>query len=171
MKRHIEQQVAKTLGAEVADVVRDVQKEAIQKVVYDVYPQTVKYDRRKENGGLADEDNMAAFIKGTTLTIRNITRPNEEYDVFGDAATSYTSQFAEDGCERSYVYDLPALVEYGDSGVVGGYTHKHSSMPSGPTFLEPRPFVAQTRKELRQHKYHVNALAYGLTKAGFKVKD
>ncbi|MBO5970931.1 MAG: hypothetical protein J6S14_20840 [Clostridia bacterium] len=162
LKVHIEKQVAKVLANEVADVVRDVQKEAIEEEVYGVYPRTVKYDRRKDNGGLSDEDNMLADVKGTVLRIRNVTRPNDEYD-------AYDTQFADDGCERSYVFDLPALIEYGDAGAVG-YTHKHSSMPSGPTFLEPRPFVARTREELQKHGYHVNALRYGLIKAGFKVK-
>ena len=170
LKKHIERQVAKTLEAEVADVVRDVQKEAIQQEVYDVYPQTVKYDRRKDGGGLSDEENMIAIVQGTTLRVRNVTRPNAEYDVFDGAGSAYKEQYAEDGCERSYVFDLPVLIEYGDAGVVGGYTHKHSSMPSGPTFLAPRPFVARTRQELRQNKYHINALHYGLLKAGFRVK-
>lgn len=169
LRRHVEKQIAKSLVADVADVVRDVQQEAIQEEVYNVYPQTVKYDRRKENGGLADPKHMVANLQGLVLRVRNITPPNEEYDVFDGPGTTYKAQFAEDGCERSYVFDLPVLIEYGDAGVVGGYTHKHSSMPSGPTFLEPRPFTERTRQELRKHKFHVNALAYGLTKAGFKV--
>lgn len=171
LKRHIERTIAQSLATDVADVIRDTQKEAIQEEVYDVYPQTVKYDRRKDSGGLSDEDNMVATVSGLSLRVRNITPPNEEYDVFDGAGTAYRAQFAEDGCERSYVFDLPVLIEYGDAGVVGGYTHKHSSMPSGPTFLNPRPFTERTRQELRKHKYHENALAFGLVKAGFRVKQ
>lgn len=162
LKKYIEKRAVKILAKEVADVVRSVQKEAIKKEVYSVYPRTVRYERRKGDGGLSDEDNMLADIQGTVLRIRNVTQPNDEYDF-------YDAQFADDGCERSYVFDLPALIEYGDAGSVG-YTHKHSSMPSGPTFLEPRPFVARTKEELRRHGYHVNALRHGLMKAGFKVE-
>ena len=172
LKAHIEKKVAEALKDEVATVIRDVHIDAIQEEVYDAYPETVLYRRRMYDGGLADPDNMPAIVTGTTLVMRNVTQPNEEYDQFNWRHRGMLrTQYSYDGCERSYVFDLPALIEYGDAGIVGGYTHKHSSMPWGPTFLEPRPFMQRTKAELRQHKYHVNALNYGLRKKGLRVKN
>ena len=172
LKKHIEAQVAKVLMTEVADVMREVQRDAINKEVYNVYPDPpVMYHRRDANGGLADPNNMVTTVSGTTLRFRNITPPNGDYDQFNTTpGLYYRTDYAYDGCERSYVFDLPALIEYGDAGGVGGYTHKHSSRPWGPTFLAPRPFMESTRNELKKNKFHVNALHYGLIRAGFKVK-
>ena len=155
LKKHIEAQVARVLENEVAEVMREVQRDAINEEVYNVYPDPpVVYERRDFDGGLADPSNMIATVTGTTLKFTNKTPPNTGYDNF----------------ESSYVIDLPALIEYGDSGSGGSYTYKHSSRPWGPTFLAPRPFMEHTREELRVNRYHVNALHYGLLKAGFRVK-
>lgn len=155
LKKHIESNVAKILENEVATVMREVQRDAINEEVYNIYPDPpVVYDRRDFAGGLADYSNMVAVVTGTTLKFTNITPPNLSYDSFGG----------------SYVVDLPALIEYGDAGSGGSYTYKYSSRPWGPTFLEPRPFMERTREELRANRYHVNALWYGLLRAGFRVK-
>lgn len=155
LKKHIESTVAKVLENEVADVMREVQRDAINEEVYNVYPDPpVVYQRRDFDGGLADPNNMIVKVNGTTLKFSNITPPNLSYD----------------GFESSYVTDFPALIEYGDGGSGGSYTYRHSSRPWGPTFLAPRPFMERTREELRVNRYHVNALWYGLLRAGFKVK-
>lgn len=155
LKRHIEASVAKVLENEVTEVMREVQRDAINEEVYNVYPDPpVVYQRRDAGGGLADPNNMIATVTGTTLRFSNITPPNMAYN----------------GFESSYVVDLPALIEYGDSGAGGSYTYKYSSRPWGPTFLAARPFMERTRTELRANRYHVNALHYGLLKAGFRVK-
>lgn len=55
--KHIEKQVQNTMTNEVADAVKDNMSEAIQISVYDAY-RPEYYNRRMQNGGLIDRDNM-----------------------------------------------------------------------------------------------------------------
>ena len=180
LKAELEKRVAESLLDDVAEVVRENEIESIESIVYGTYSDPpVKYKRRRGNGGLSDPDNMPAFVNGTKMTMYNTTPPSYAYNEHNDeyhmerAPQGWRSAWYEssdDGCTIRYPVGLDELVEYGDGGPGGEYTHKHSTKPEGPTFLNPRPFTHATIAKLDINKQHVNALKYGLLRRGFKVK-
>ena len=68
---HIEKDMQKVLKNEVAETVKENMKAAIDENVYDVFTPEF-YNRRMENGGLADKDNMEATISGNVLMVRDV---------------------------------------------------------------------------------------------------
>lgn len=66
----IEDDVQDVLEHEVADVVKEHMKLAVNSRVYDAYTPEY-YKRRMSNGGLSDIDNMEAKVEGNTLTVRD----------------------------------------------------------------------------------------------------
>lgn len=68
---HIEKDIQGVLETDVAEEVRNNMQDSIDENVYDVYTPEY-YQRRMENGGLADKDNMEATISGNVLTVRDV---------------------------------------------------------------------------------------------------
>lgn len=70
MCRHIEKQIQDTMVNEVADTVKDNMTEAVHTSVYDAYsPQY--YNRRMNNGGLSDTQNMEATEIQNGISVHN----------------------------------------------------------------------------------------------------
>lgn len=70
--KHIEEQVQDTMTNEVADAVTENMAEAIQTSVYDAYsPQY--YNRRMQNGGLIDRNNMEVTEIQNGISVHNAT--------------------------------------------------------------------------------------------------
>lgn len=180
LKKQIEARVKKALVEDVAEVVKENESDTIERVVYGVYSDPpVVYRRRRGSGGLSDPDNMHVRVLDNAIEVLNNTPPNyaynghEEDDYRFERSILGSGVWYEsgDGCTIRYPVGLDELVEYGDGGPGGEYTHKHSSKPEGPTFLEPRPFTQETINTLRANKQHVNALRYGLMRSGARVKN
>jgi hypothetical protein len=125
----------------VQGVARDTMRDMVYQEVYSPYD-PVEYQRRMDDGGLSDVENMEAMVyDGDTLIITNVTiadNPVQE----GETGR-FIAPVVESG--RGYFYDFPY------SGV-------------------PRPFVAKTREELERSGKHVKAMKQGLEKQGLKVK-
>ena len=180
LKKQIEARVKKALVEDVAEVVKENESDTIERVVYGVYSDPpVVYRRRRGSGGLSDPDNMHVRILDNAIEVINNTPPNYSYNGHEEDAYHFERSIlgsgawyeSGDGCTIRYPVGLDELVEYGDGGPGGEYTHKHSSKPEGPAFLEPRPFTQETINTLRTNKQHVNALRYGLMRSGAKVKN
>ena len=98
------------LDNEVFEKVREVELEAIQTEVYDVYTPKV-YIRRGEYGGIGDPYNIekvGGAAKNGRLIVKNTTEPN-------DSNPNWTTDKI-----------LPELIEYGHSRYVryrGGHGH------------------------------------------------
>ena len=152
LKKQIEARVKKALVEDVAEVVKENESDAIERVVYGVYSDPPVYNYTPPNYAYNGHEEDAYHM---------------ERSILGSGAW-YESG---DGCTIRYPVGLDDLVEYGDGGPGGEYTHKHSTKPEGPTFLEPRPFTQETVNTLRANKQHVNALRYGLMRSGAKVKN
>lgn len=159
LKSYITEKVQESLREDVAINIKSTEHEMVEKKVYSVYPDPLIYEKRKEEDGLSDPDNMQVTVNGTVLTVKNITKPNWEYTERDNGIKSgyirggwYNAGYlSTDGCITRYPFDLVRLVEYGDAAAGGDnqYTHKHSKQPpAGPTFLLPRPFIAATKKKL-----------------------
>lgn len=68
--RHIEKQIQDTMANEVADTVKDNMAEAVHTSVYDAYsPQY--YNRRMNNGGLSDTQNMEVTEIQNGISVHN----------------------------------------------------------------------------------------------------
>ena len=180
LKKQIEARVKKALVEDVAEVVKENESDTIERVVYGVYSDPpVVYKRRRGNGGLSDPENMRVRELDNAIEVYNDTPPNYAYNGHEEDAYHMERSIlgsgawyeSGDGCTIRYPVGLDDLVEYGDGGPGGEYTHKHSTKLEGPTFLEPRPFTQETVNALRANKQHVNALRYGLMRSGAKVKN
>lgn len=56
---------------------------------------------------------------------------------------------------------IPLVIETGEGYTYEGY---------GYAYEKPRPFIAETKKDLNKNKQHVQTLKKGLKKKGFKVE-
>lgn len=68
---HIEKDMQKALENEVAETVKENMKAAVDENVYDVFTPEY-YNRRMENGGLTDSNNLQANVSGNVLTVRDV---------------------------------------------------------------------------------------------------
>jgi hypothetical protein len=140
------------LDNEMAEMVKRVEQEAIEEVVYQVYtPQ--EYKRRGHSGGLIDKDYMEHSVSedGTVLEVINDTPPNYGY-----------------GGEEN-VEDLPALVEFGHGSWYRG-RQQFYTYPSDKRFIQPRPFTKATRDKIEQEKLHIKTMKDALESKGIKTK-
>lgn len=91
LMKHIEKDVTDVLKNEVADTAKSHMQEAIQADVYDIYTPE-HYERRLENGGLLDSNNIEATVSGDTLTIRDIAPLDNGYDLDDIIVHGYGTQ-------------------------------------------------------------------------------
>lgn len=70
--RHIEKQIQDTMVNEVADTVKDNMTEAVHTSVYDAYSPEY-YNRRMNNGGLSDTQNMEVTKIQNGISVHNAT--------------------------------------------------------------------------------------------------
>lgn len=66
----------KNVTVPIAKKVEETMYKVIKENVYDSYT-PVNYERRGENGGLLDTDNIVATISGNHIIIENLAEPNE----------------------------------------------------------------------------------------------
>lgn len=132
---------------EVYEAVRDVQLEHIAEDVMDVY-RPAEYERR--DNGLENPGNIwASRSSQNELVVENVTQFNPDYGT------------------ENYGYGLVGLIEYGDgwNGLYYDYRPKKNAR-----YLKPRPFIANTRADLKTNKQHIQALKDGLKTRGIRFK-
>ena len=151
--KHISLKVEESLGDEVANMVKDKQQEHINDDVYMQYnvvdgqrKEPYKYERRYFEGGLIDRDNIVAEVKDGTLTVTNVTEGKDGLD------------------------NLAGLIEFGDKNGFGEYDWKYNKDNTQDQYLQPRPFIDNTRQEIAEKSLHKKALIEGLKKRGIKAK-
>lgn len=113
-------EIPKMLKDKVAPVIKNIEQDVTQEVVYDVYNPAV-YERRYENGGLKDIRNMEERVtkqgNSNLLEIENVTTVSED---------SY------DHSQGTY---LDEIIEYG--------------LPTYNTeYNQPRPFTQKTQERI-----------------------
>lgn len=113
-------EIPKILKDEVAPVIKNIEQDVTQEVVYDVYNPVV-YERRYENGGLKDIRNMEERVtkqgNSNLLEIENVTTVSDN---------SY------DSSQGTY---LDEIIEYG--------------LPAYDTeYNQPRPFTQKTQERI-----------------------
>lgn len=155
LESYIKEQIASSLSSDVAESVKEVERNMIQKDVFAVYD-PFSYERRA-SGGLDDISNMVTSeptIIGNQiiLSISNVTT----------------------GYNETNFYIAP-LVEYGDSAYnsdvgQGEYTWKYNREGTAMKFLKPRPFNEDTINELEMSEEHILVLMKSLQQKGFTFK-
>lgn len=140
LKRELNRRVENALrDTEFRDVLKETMAEHVWSDVYDVYTPK-KYVRREDEGGLADKNKMIFDLEKSggnyTLKMMNITEGNPWYEP--NDAGFYISRIIETG---------------------KGYNFKGA-------FRKPRPFIANTREDLRTNEQHLWALRDALERQG-----
>lgn len=139
--------VDQVLLTHVAPAVKDEMQTQIYDKVYAAYDPT-QYERRYDNGGLADKSNMQESVEAGLMTLHvvNLTTGNEEY-------------------ADSEEWDPGLITDIIEKGV--GYHWRHSRIYSQQPY--PRPFINETEKEVIRDGTVDRELANGLNALGYTV--
>jgi hypothetical protein len=132
----LQEQVQDAVKNNVVETIKDVETEHIREDVYNTYTPTM-YQRRYEDNGLIDGENMKEVIKKEDNTI--------SLDITNDTL----------GNPDPTVGYIDSIIESGE-----GYTWKNSEIYQEQPY--PRPFTENTYKDLEENKQHVIALKEGL---------
>lgn len=144
-----------SLENEVADIIRATMVQHVDSDVYRRYS-PVDYNRRGTHGGLSDPANIISeIVSDGLLVVENSTEFNRQSDASKDS--SYHTD--------NYGWELAGLIEYGD-----GWNGYYYDYPTRRSYMQPRPFIANTRKEVEQKKLHIKAIKQGLKARGVRFK-
>jgi len=138
IEKQLQKKIRDVLKNEVAETVTETLLSHVKRDVYDAYPNPKQYERRYDDGGLADEGNIKSIVKGNTLIVENVTMSNEDY--------------LPDGKKP---YKIAGSIEYGT-----GYDYLD---------MAERPFLENTRNDLRESGELNEAMRKGLERNGIKV--
>lgn len=136
---------------DVAEIVKSIEQDMIEDLVYDVY-EPYEYQRRgNSNGGLQDKSMMISPIKQVgnhiILSVINTAKGQNEEDLY-----------------------LAPLIEYGHNNGYGEYQYRFNRDNSSWKYLTSRAFTQATIDALRRSGIHVKTLKNGLIKLGLNVK-
>ena len=148
LQNALQDKIDYALLTDVADTVSDVMTDHIARDVYDVYTPAT-YKRRLNNGGLLDKDNINSSIEENTLVVENNTKGKPYYRV--GAGFTYSQNKGK---------EIVGVIETGDGYDIHDWEYDGV----------PRPFIQNTREDLKNNKYHITALKQGLEKQGLEVK-
>lgn len=151
LRKILEKKIEESLDKEVTNTIRDVMLNNIEETVYDTYEPS-QYKRRYEKEGLSDPSNIGGVIVNGELQVFNATAGNPDIYINGKRDVSQN--------DGDY---LAPIIEYGK-----GYDFSSENGNNG--YEKPRPFVENTREELKQTKAHVKALKQGLKNRGINVE-
>jgi hypothetical protein len=156
LEKYLNKQMADVLQNEVAEKVKDVEQESIDRTVYGGYQPTSPdsepwvYERRRDDGGLRDRRNMEETVvhtsNGVELSIENTTTGSDDD------------------------FEIADLVEYGDGANGKEYSFKSNRDNTAYQYLRGRPFTKETVEELERTGEHVDEMRKGLRRKGLDVE-
>ena len=101
----------KDITPAIAEEMKNIEQEVINEVVYDAYSPTY-YERRYEDGGLGDKENMKHDIEetanGFNITVKNITKGHDGYYMADGHTDGYIADIIEEG--KGYGYGLDDVI-------------------------------------------------------------
>ena len=146
LRSYIEKCIDDSLENEVLETVKKIEINHIEEDVCNVYSPSA-YERRS-NLGVDDPENIIGNItQNGVLEVENITEFNPEYET------------------ENRGLGLVKLIEYGHK--TSGYYYDY---PKSDSFTDPRPFISNTKNEIKENKNHVIAIKSGLEKHKIKVR-
>lgn len=134
-----------TLSEEVFEEVRDIELEHIAEDVIASYHPKV-YERR-DVGGIEDGRNIIGEVNNMELVVDNVTPFNSGYFTWNNGN------------------NLADLINEGEGGASRLYYDYY-----GGEFLNPRPFLDNTKEEIDKTNRVDNALEKGMRKRGYNIK-
>lgn len=150
-------QMETSLRGEVSETIKAEQSKQVETEVYDKYApnngEPWVYQRRKQDGGLSDMNNM----RGTPTVaghVIDLTITNETPSADGEG------------------YNIAPIIEQGDQSKYKYRTvnEERKAHPQADAFLEPRPFIQATRDSLRQSGALSAAFAKGMGGSAYRIK-
>ena len=162
---YISKAVDEALTTEVFNRVKQVERMAINQVVYVKDPKVYKR-RFDQNHGFADPRNIKLLGEpvDNTIAVVNTAKPNVERNSYRNAESWMRA------LDNSDNKDLPSLVEFGHSP---GAQHRHNRYDfprAGRWYMKPRLFTQETRNRLKQSGDIKTTVWAGLTRQGFHVE-
>lgn len=159
LMKYVQKEIADSLEKDVVPEIKNIEREEIQKVVYDAYNNlgTVRidpyeYQRRMDHGGLSDPNNMIEVVEivgnEVILSVANKTKGQDNPS-----------------------YYIAELVEYGDGYNGMEYDYKQNRDNTAYQYLNPRPFTAETVKRLESQGIHMQKLIDSLKGKGFVIDE
>lgn len=144
LEKYIEQQATEILATEGLKEVRKTMQKNVETEVYSKYTpnngEPYRYERRKTNGGLQDEQNIVVTNKRSDgVDIENITTGTRGYR-------------------------LDEVIESGK-----GYEYTYNRDGANPPYTKPRRFVNKTYEDLRDSDAIADVLEKGLKNKGIDV--
>lgn len=167
VQKHLNTVLHKALQITTFIGIRDVMLEHIEEDVYGAYGPTTYY-RREFDGGLGDPSYIIDMVEdtpyGVTLTVEDIAFADEYYTWDGETKTS-----------RNYGKKLTPIIETGGGDFGYDIIREMKKAKIKPkdgygSYSEPRPFIANTRKELRDRDLIPAYIKHYLRSQGLIVK-
>jgi len=139
----IQKQVNDSLKKEVATHVKEKISNHVQTDVYSAYPNPIEYERRNlQNGSLGDIKQMES-----NLINDGVLKITDNADFNHDFASMYDRGYGDVDLSKSLAYNI----EY-------GYGSKNQP------WNEPRDFIAETKKDIKNSNSHVEVMKNALRK-------
>lgn len=152
LRKYIEKALQNSLENEVFEMVKDTESRHTVSDVYDVYKPKI-YERRDTSGGLGDTDNIiydeAKLKNENILSVENATEFNHRYGT------------------KNHGVGLADLIEKGDKRFGGTSDYEYDYPKSD--YAKPRPFISNTKEEIKDTKSHIKALKRGLSRNGINI--
>lgn len=150
VRRYLETQIADTMEKHIAEVVKEEMSKSVENVVYKAYD-PFEYERREDEGGLSDTDNMNITefdVKDSevSMLVENLTRGSNDIFMIGD------------------------LVEYGHGYDGKEYTYPYNRDGTAYKFLKSRPFAKDATERMKEEGVLEKELKLGLLMKGIDVK-
>lgn len=105
--------------------------------------------------------------------VYNVYSP-KEYERTGKLKESFVVNETSDGIEientrKDGNRDIVEIIEHGHDESAQGYEYP-VYYPDGDNYIQERPFIENTRQQIKKENIHVNELKKSLNKNGFKVE-
>jgi len=151
LEKILQNKINSSLEKEVTNTVRNTMVRNIEDTVYGAY-KPIEYNRRSIDDGLADPSNIGGVLVNGELQVFNATITNPEIHVNGYNGISQN--------EGEY---LTPIIEYGKN-------YDFNSENGDLGYEQPRPYVENTREELKATKDYITAFKQGLKRQGIDVE-
>lgn len=170
LRSKLEKAITDSLEKEVYEMVITTERSHTDTDVYKKYKPKV-YVRRLDEGGLRDIRNMVydkSKTKNGILEVENITKYN--IDKQDEDIEDYLDYDLEDDDGNDSGFSLTALIEYGVEKLYPGTEERLRKQGKEiPPYGLPRPFISNTKKEIKEENKFPKALKKGLKRNGIDI--